>query len=187
MISKQAITIFDKCYQIIRKTQEGHWTQSWTTGRFPKETSVRLSAEVSRVGVYLAEKEIQISAEKTSTFHQTMILRKKRRRRLHLLIAKHCESDLYVLNNWSSQQYVRKLLLTPFYWSKKHKSSGRLSKLFPGMDPEGGKAWLQTQEQDRFLPLHRGSLNWKIMFKQNFALFFPVSKLRSSLREVERC
>ena len=61
--------------------------------------SVRLSAEVSRAGVYLAAKEIKISAEKISTFHQTMILRKRRQRRVHLLIAKHCESDLYVLNN----------------------------------------------------------------------------------------
>ena len=56
--------------------------------------SVRLSAELSQVGVYLAEKEIKISAEKISTFHQTMTLRKKRQRRVHLLIAKHCESDL---------------------------------------------------------------------------------------------
>lgn len=61
--------------------------------------SVRLSAEVSQAGVHLAAKEIKISAEKISTFYQTMILRKKRQRRVHLLIAKQCESDLYVLNN----------------------------------------------------------------------------------------
>lgn len=105
MASKQAITIFDKCYELIRRTQEGQWTQSWTAGRFPKEMSVKLSAEVSWVGVYLAKKEIKTSTQKTSKFYQTVIHRKKRQRRVYLLTAKHCESALYVLNNCSAQQY----------------------------------------------------------------------------------
>ena len=35
-------------------------------------------------------------------------------------------------------------IINPIVLRKKNKGSGRLSKLFPGMDPESGKAWLQT-------------------------------------------
>lgn len=58
LTNKQAMTMFDRCYEIISKTQEAHQTQSWNAGRFLKEMSAKLSAEISWL-VYVAKKAIK--------------------------------------------------------------------------------------------------------------------------------
>lgn len=58
--------------------QEGHETHLELQEGF-KEMSVRLSAEGAKQELYSAAKEIKISAEKISTFHQTMIPGKRDR------------------------------------------------------------------------------------------------------------
>lgn len=58
MTSKQAITIFNKCYELLEHRRDIE-PNLGITGRFPKEMSTKMSAEVSRVGVYLAEKAIK--------------------------------------------------------------------------------------------------------------------------------